>query len=95
MDIFCYNVDVPRPLPKRVRDARRREQARFNRLVADHVESSGLSEEQLAKQTRWSLKRVQRILAGKTYVSALDMATLARVLDKPVGDLFTEPGGAR
>lgn len=56
--------------------------------VHAHVESSGIDYATIAKKTGWSEQRVYRLLAGKTEISAEDMKAFARVLGKPVADLY-------
>jgi len=87
VDIFWYVLRVPRPIQQE-RKVLRRE---FSALIRGHVEYSGLSEEQIAEETKWSIKRVHRILTGATGLRAEDMPVLARVLRKPIADLYAEP----
>lgn len=59
--------------------------------VKGHVERSGLGQAQIAHEAGWSEKRLQRLLNGDTNLLAVDMETLARVLRKPVAELYKDP----
>jgi DNA-binding transcriptional regulator LsrR (DeoR family) len=56
--------------------------------VARQVLASGLTERQIAKKARWHEKKVRRLLTGDTELGAVEMQALARVLRRPVGELF-------
>lgn len=75
---------------RRSHDTRRRQRPIHER-VARHVEHSGLTEGQIAEETGWSAKKVHRLLIGKTCIRAEYMEVFARILRKPIEDLFSEP----
>jgi len=54
---------------------------------------ANVSEDQIVDETGWSPKRVRRLLAGQTRLLAEDMEKWARVLRKPVADLYRDPQG--
>lgn len=56
--------------------------------VQAHVDDAGLSNADLAKKTGWHELRVWRLLTGRTEISAEDMEVFAKVLGKPVADLY-------
>ncbi len=66
-------MEKPRPIHERVKD---------------HVDESGHSVAELAALTKWSERRVSRLLTGITEFSAGDMEVLARVLGKSVIALY-------
>ena len=59
--------------------------------VRAHVRLSELTHPQIAKRAGWSEQRLRRLLHDRTHLSAKDMERLARVLRKPVGDLYRLP----
>lgn len=61
--------------------------------VKAHIASAELTHADLAKKTGWSEQRVYRVLNGKTDLSAEDIELIARILRKPVGDLYRAPVG--
>lgn len=67
---------------------RREPQKPLNVCVREHVEDVGLSISQIAKKTGWSYLRTMRLLNGDTDISGEDMRVFARVIDRPVGDLY-------
>ncbi len=56
--------------------------------VQEHVDAAGLTNADLAKKTGWHELRVWRLLTGRTDISADDMEIFAKVLGKPVADLY-------
>lgn len=56
--------------------------------VAEHVEAAQLSKADIAERTGWSEQRVWRLLTGRTELSAEDMRVFARLVKKPVADLY-------
>ena len=59
--------------------------------VHEHVRVAGFTHAQLAEKTGWDEQRVYRVLHGKTRLTAEDMELLARVLKKPVAELYMAP----
>lgn len=56
--------------------------------VRDHVDAAGLTIADIARRTKWNEMRVWRLLTGRTELGAEDMEVLAKVLEKPVADLY-------
>jgi predicted transcriptional regulator len=56
--------------------------------VARQVLASGMTEREIAKKAGWHEKKVRRLLTGDTELGAVEMSALARVLRRPVGELF-------
>lgn len=63
--------------------------------VAIRVARSKLPVGVIADRTGWSERRLKRLLLDETHLLAVDMETLARALEMPVGDLYLEPLGAK
>jgi transcriptional regulator with XRE-family HTH domain len=60
--------------------------------VKEHIQEAGLTHAVLAEKTGWDEQRVYRVLNGLTRLTAADMEELARILKKPVADLYRSPG---
>lgn len=71
-----------RPSHKRVTDRPLHER------VSDCVVGSGIPAEQIAKQANWQLQKLQRLLRGATKLRGTEIETLAKIIDRPVEDLY-------
>jgi transcriptional regulator with XRE-family HTH domain len=59
--------------------------------VSEHVEAEGWTAVDLAKRVGWHPMKAQRVLRGATSLLAEDMELIAKVLKKPVAELFSSP----
>ena len=67
------------------------EERPIHEVVRDHVRAAAITHAELAERTGWSEQRVYRVLAGKTELTAEDMKLLAKIIDKPVAELYQDP----
>lgn len=56
--------------------------------VKEQVDDAGFSVAELAKETGWDEQRVYRLLTGRTKLTAEDIETLAKILNKTVIALY-------
>lgn len=59
--------------------------------VSEHVAQQGWTATDLASKLEWHPAKAQRVLRGDTSLLAEDMEAIAKVMKKPVGDLFESP----
>lgn len=60
----------------------------IHECVSEHVEDAGLTKAELARKLGWHYLRTMRLLNGDTELSAQEMADIAKVLRRPVADLY-------
>jgi plasmid maintenance system antidote protein VapI len=63
-------------------------------VVGEHVAAQGWSATDLAERLEWHPAKAQRVLRGDTSLLAEDMIAIARVMKKPVAELFESPKSA-
>lgn len=59
-----------------------------NLRLRGHARYAGLTDEQIAEELGWHVKKVQRILNGKTRLTVNQLRIFSRVLRKPARDLL-------
>jgi len=64
----------------------------INKRVAEAIERQGWTLHDVAKRAKWSVRRMQRLVGGKTRITAEDVETIARVIKLSVRDLFGDHG---
>lgn len=67
---------------------------RPNLRLKGHVQYAGLTDEQIAVELKWSVKKVSRVLSGETRLLVNHLFRFAQVLRKPVIDLLDDPPAA-
>ena len=55
------------------------------------MEYAGLTDEQLALELGWNVKKVSRVLSGRTRLLVNHLFAFATVLRKPVAELLNDP----
>lgn len=86
-DISRYKCPVSRTKERRSTDDDEKDTGPNLRLRG-HARYAGLSDEEIAEELGWHVKKVQRLLNGGTRLTVNHLHIFSRVLRKPAHDLL-------